>query len=60
MLLIVPIITTLLIGIILLSIIFRIYTGSDIRQPHRETATRFMKILQNKNQMRTRIRKFKD
>ena len=44
MLLIVPIITSLFIGIIILTIILQVYTGDDIRKHHREAATKFIKI----------------
>ena len=57
MLLIVPIITALFIGIIILTIILQVYTGDDIRKHHREAATKFIKILENTKKMKARIRR---
>ena len=60
MLLIVPIITALFIGIIILTIILQVYTGDDIRKHHREAATKFIKILENTKIMKARTRWPKD
>ena len=57
MLLIVPIITAIFIGIIILTIILQVYPGDDIRKHHKEAATKFIKILENTKKMKAQIRR---
>ena len=58
MLLIIPIITTIFFGLIFGVLIFKLIKGKDIREPHRNTAKTFMRIM--KKNKKVRIKKFQD
>ena len=57
MLLIIPIITMIFFGSIFGILIFKIIRGKDIREPHRDTAKTFVKIMK-KNKTKVKIKKF--
>ena len=59
MLIITPIFTAILMGIVFLSIILRIYNMNNSSAPYISTAKIFMRIFQNKKKNKLRIKKYK-